>query len=61
MPGMMQTTFPWEILETPGQGDHQEAFNQVRRIFLNVPRRHRRTPKPRYAGHSAGRWDGTSY
>jgi hypothetical protein len=32
MPGMMQATFPMEILETPGQVTViEEAFNQVRR------------------------------
>src|SRR5688572_5850648 len=36
MPGMMQATFPMEVLETPGQVTIiQEAYNQVRRIYLN--------------------------
>ena len=35
MPAMMQATFPMEILETPGQVTIiQEAFNQVRRVYL---------------------------
>ena len=37
MPAMMQSTFPMEILETPGQVTIiQEAFTQVRRIFLDA-------------------------
>jgi hypothetical protein len=61
MPGMMQSTFPMEILETPGQVTIiQEAFNQVRRIYLNTPLPALDDADPRYNGHSAGRWDGNT-
>jgi hypothetical protein len=61
MPAMMQATFPMEILETPGQVTIiQEAFNQVRRIFLNVPAPAPEDAEPRYAGHSTGRWEGAA-
>src|SRR5436190_14419987 len=61
MPAMMQAMFPMEILETPGQVTIiQEAFNQVRRVFLDVPAPAPEDADPRYAGHSAGRWDRTT-
>jgi hypothetical protein len=61
MPGMMQATFPMEILETPGQVTIiQEAYNQVRRVYLNVPGPAPEEAEPRYAGHSTGRWDGNT-
>ena len=59
MPGMMQATFPMEILETPGQITIiEEAFNQVRRIFLGAPALAPEDAEPRFAGQSTGRWDG---
>src|SRR4029079_17539651 len=59
MPGMMQATFPMEILETPGQITIIEAaFNQVRRIFLGAPALAPEDAEPRFAGQSTGRWDG---
>jgi hypothetical protein len=61
MPAMMQATFPMEILETPGQVTIiQEAFTQVRRIFLDVPLPAVDEADPRYNGHSTGRWQGTT-
>lgn len=57
MPGMMQATFPMEILETPGQVTViQEAFNQVRRVYLGAPPIAPEDAEPRFAGHSTGRW-----
>ncbi|MGV3591120.1 MAG: hypothetical protein ACO1PZ_05480, partial [Gammaproteobacteria bacterium] len=36
MPAMMQAMFPMEVLETPGQVTIiQEAYNQIRRIYLD--------------------------
>jgi len=59
MPGMMQATFPMEILETPGQITViEEAFNQVRRIYLGAPALAPEDAEPRFAGQSIGRWDG---
>jgi hypothetical protein len=61
MPGMMQGTFPMEILETPGQVTIiQEAYNQVRRVFLGAPQIAPQDAEPRFAGHSTGRWDGNT-
>jgi hypothetical protein len=59
MPAMMQATFPMEILETPGQVTIiQEAFNQVRRVYLDAPALAPEDAEPRFAGNSTGRWDG---
>jgi hypothetical protein len=59
MPAMMQATFPMEILETPGQVTIiQEAYTQVRRIYLDAPPIAPEEAEPRFAGHSTGRWEG---
>ena len=59
MPGMMQATFPMEVLETPGQVTIiQEAYNQVRRIYLDEEPIAPADAEPRFAGHSFGRWEG---
>ena len=61
MPGMMGATFPMEILETPGQVTViQEAFTQVRRIYLDVPAISPDDAEPRFNGHSTGRWMGNT-
>jgi hypothetical protein len=59
MPGMMQSTFPMEVLETPGQVTIiQEAYNQVRRIYLDEKPLAPEDAEPRFSGHSAGSWEG---
>lgn len=59
MPAMMQATFPMEILETPGRVTIiQEAYNQVRRVYLDAPPIAPEDAEPRFAGHSTGRWQG---
>lgn len=59
MPTMMQAMFPMEVLETPGQVTFiQEAYNQVRRVYLNEPLVAPEDAEPRFAGHSSGRWEG---
>ena len=61
VPGMMGATFPMEILETPGQVTIiEEAFNQVRRIYLDAPPVAPEDAEPRFAGHSTGRWEGAT-
>jgi hypothetical protein len=61
MPGMMQGTFPMEILETPGQVTIiQEAFTQVRRVYLGAPAIKPEDAEPRFSGHSWGRWEGNT-
>ena len=59
MPGMMQATFPMEILETPGRITIiEEAFNQVRRVYLGAAALPPEDTEPRFAGQSTGRRDG---
>ena len=61
MPGMMGATFPMEILETPGQVTViQEAFTQVRRIYLGAAAIAPEDAEPRFNGHSTGRWMGNT-
>ena len=61
VPGMMGATFPIEILETPGQVTIiEEAFNQVRRVYLNETPLAPEDAEPRFAGHSTGRWEGAT-
>ena len=58
---MMQATFPMEILETPGQVTIiQEAFTQVRRVYLDAPALKPEDAEPRFVGHSTGRWQGNT-
>jgi hypothetical protein len=47
------------VLETPGQVTViQEAYNQVRRIYLGDEPLAPEDAEPRFAGHSVGRWEG---
>ena len=62
MPGMMQATFPMEVLESPGQVTIiQEAYNQVRRIYLNEKALAPEDAEPRFSGHSVGTWEGETF
>lgn len=59
MPAMMMAMFPMEVLETPGQITIiQEAYNQVRRIYLDAELVPAEDAEPRFAGHSVGHWEG---
>jgi hypothetical protein len=59
MPGMMGATFPMEILQSRGQVTViEEAFTQVRRIFLDQPQKALDDIEPGFYGHSVGRWEG---
>lgn len=59
MPGMMGATFPMEILQSRGQVTViEEAFTQVRRIFLDQPQKALDDLEPGFYGHSVGRWEG---
>src|SRR6185503_10823432 len=61
MPAMMMGMFPMEVLQTPGQITIiQEAYNQVRRIYLNESLPAPEDAEPLYWGHSAGRWEGNA-
>ena len=59
MPAMMVAMFPMEVLQTPGRITIvEEAYNQIRRIYLNEPQIDTADAEPGYWGHSVGRWDG---
>jgi hypothetical protein len=59
MPAMMMAMFPMEVLETPGQVTIiQEAYNQVRRIYMDDELPAPEDAEPLFAGHSAGHWEG---
>lgn len=59
MPTMMQAMFPMEVLESNGQVTIiQEAYSQVRRIYLNETQIPYDEAEPRFWGHSVGRWEG---
>jgi hypothetical protein len=59
MPSMMLAMFPMEVLQTPGQVTIvQEAYNQVRRIYLDEKQVPIEDAEPGYWGHSVGHWEG---
>ncbi|MET0291436.1 MAG: hypothetical protein ABW136_03660 [Steroidobacteraceae bacterium] len=59
MPAMMQGMFPMEVLQTPGQVTIiQEAYNQVRRVYLSGKLPAVEDAEPGFWGHSVGRWEG---
>ena len=59
MPAMMGATFPMEILQSRGQVTViEEAFTQVRRIFLDQPQKAIEDVEPGFYGYSVGRWEG---
>ena len=59
MPSMMMGMFPMEVLQTPGQVTIiQEAYNQVRRIYMGYELPAVEDAEPLYWGHSSGKWQG---
>ncbi|HUN27166.1 MAG TPA: hypothetical protein VMU67_12735 [Steroidobacteraceae bacterium] len=59
MPAMMMAMFPMEVLESPGQVTIiEEAYNQVRRIYLDEKQIAIDDAEPGFWGHSVGHWDG---
>jgi len=59
MPGMMMAMFPMEVLVTGDQVTViQEAYNQVRRIYIGEEPPPPEDAEPRFAGHSGARWEG---
>src|SRR4029434_9442255 len=61
MPGMMQATFPLEVLETPGQVTIiPGVFRQVRPIHLNEKLMAPEDAEPWFSGHSVGSWEGNT-
>ena len=62
MPSMMMAMFPMEVLQTKGQITIiQEAYNQVRRIYLNDTLPAIEDAEPGFWGHSAGHWEGDTF
>ena len=59
MPAMMGGPFPLEILQSKGQVTIiEEAYTQVRRIFLDQPQKAIEDVEPGFYGHSVGHWEG---
>ena len=59
MPQMMFAIYPLEILPTRGQITIiEEAYTQVRRIYLDQPQMAIAEVPPGYYGHSVGHWEG---
>ncbi|HUK02703.1 MAG TPA: hypothetical protein VLW26_10530 [Steroidobacteraceae bacterium] len=59
MPAMMMAMFPLEVLQTPGQITIiEEAYNQVRRIYLGEKQIPIADAEPLFWGHSVGHWEG---
>jgi hypothetical protein len=59
MPAMMMAMFPMEVLQTPGQITIiEEAYNQVRRIYLDEKQIPIDDAEPGFWGHSVGHWQG---
>lgn len=58
MPGMMGGPFPMEIIQSKGQITIiQEAYTQVRRIYLDKAQKALDDIEPSFFGHAVGRWD----
>lgn len=59
MPAMMMAMFPIEFLESNGQVTIvEEAYNQVRRIYLDEQQIPVNDAEPYFWGHSVGHWEG---
>jgi hypothetical protein len=59
MPATMMAMFPLEVLQSPGRITIiEEAYNQVRRIYLNEPQIAIEDAEPGFWGHSVGKWVG---
>jgi hypothetical protein len=59
MPSMMIALFPMEVLQTRGQLTIvQEAFSQIRRIYIGEDPPAVEDAEPTFFGHSGAKWDG---
>jgi hypothetical protein len=59
MPAMMMAMFPMDVLQTPGQITIiEEAYRQVRYIYLNQKQVPIADAEPGFWGHSVGHWEG---
>jgi len=62
MPAMMMAMFPMEVLQTPRQVTFiQEAYNQVRRVYLNDTLPAVEDAEPGFWGHAVGKWEGNDF
>jgi hypothetical protein len=60
-PSMMSGPFPFEIVQSRSQVNFaQEAYSQVRRIYLGKPAKKAEDVEPGFYGHSVGRWEGST-
>jgi len=59
MPAVMAAMFPLEVIQSPNRVTIiEEAYNQVRRIYLNEEQIPIEDAEPGFWGHSVGRWEG---
>ena len=59
MPSTMMAMFPLEVMQSPGRITIiEEAYNQVRRIYLNEKQLAIDDAEPGFWGHSVGKWEG---
>lgn len=59
MPSMMMAMFPMDVLQTPGQITIiEEAYRQVRYIYLGEKQVPILDAEPEFWGHSVGHWKG---
>jgi hypothetical protein len=59
MPAMMMAMFPMQVLQTPGQITIiEEAYRQVRYIYLDQTQVPIADAEPGFWGHSVGHWQG---
>ncbi len=59
MPSMMLVIFPMEVLQTRGQLTIvQEAFSQIRRIYIGEDPPAIEDAEPSFFGHSGAKWEG---
>ena len=59
MPAMMMAMFPMQVLQTPGQITIiEEAYRQVRYIYLDQKQVPVADAEPGFWGHSVGHWEG---
>ncbi|HTW74801.1 MAG TPA: hypothetical protein VMD56_07765 [Steroidobacteraceae bacterium] len=59
MPSMMMGMFPMEVLQAPGEiAIVEEAYRQIRHIYLNQKQIPVSDAEPEFWGHSVGHWQG---
>ncbi len=61
MPSMMMAMFPMEVVQSKGRVTIiEEAYNQVRRIYLDEKQMPIEDAEPGFWGHSVGHWEGNT-